>query len=119
MTFRAVIAAAIAFLPAAAQADQIALTAPMQAASLHEGGIDMVVYYLPRAGHFEVVATYVTGTAPGTGPAAPRRLRMGLAEGDATRFSLPGQAQVTYSFARHGDRVEVEAKPEMSAEVRG
>lgn len=90
-----------------ARADEIALERPMQAASLHDGGIDMVVFYLDRADHFEVVATYATVEAPD----APARLRMGLADGDAVSFALPGERHVQYSFARDGETVRVEARP--------
>ena len=55
-----------------AEAGEIALSQPIQAASLHDKGVDMVVYYTDETSHFEVVATYVTAPA-----AEPRRMRMG------------------------------------------
>ncbi len=90
-----------------AQADQIELTAPMQGESLHEGGVDMAVYFIKAGDLYEVVATY-TDT---TGPYDPARLRMGLADRDAVHFSLPGLRHVGYAFERHGGTVRVTAEP--------
>lgn len=98
-------AAVFALGTGAAFADQIELTKEMQGASLHEGGVDMVVYYLEEPDHFQVVATY----APKNEPFDPGRLRMGLRDGDSVRFGVPGQHQVIYSFARTGDTVTVSA----------
>jgi hypothetical protein len=96
---------ALPVLPAAA--DIIRLEDPMAAASLHDGGVDMVVYYLEHEDHFEVVATYAAHHAP----AAPARLRMGLVDGDRVSFGLPGLPGVTYTFARTGASIAVEATP--------
>lgn len=96
---------ALAALPAAA--DEIRLDVPLAAASLHDGGVDMVVYYLEHADHFEVVATYVAQQAPD----APARLHMGLVEGDRVSFGLPGLPGMTYSFSRTGAVIAVEATP--------
>ncbi len=95
----------------AAQADQINLTAPMQGASLHEGGVDMAVYFLDQKDVFEVVATYVDTTEPYD----PARLRMGLTDGDAVHFSLPGLRHVFYTFERTGDSIRVSAEPSSTA----
>lgn len=102
----AIIAAAL-FTGAAASADEIELRESMQAASLHEGGIDMVVYFLEHDDHFEVVGTYAAVDAAHD----PARIRMGLVDGDSVSFSMPGQDQVRYSFARKGDVVSVSADP--------
>lgn len=96
---------ALAALPAAA--DEIRLDVPLAAASLHDGGVDMVVYYLEHADHFEVVATYVAQYAPD----APARLHMGLVEGDRVSFGLPGLPGMTYRFSRTGAVIAVEATP--------
>ena len=87
-----------------AQAGNVTLTQPIQAGSLHEGGVDMVIYYTDQNTHFEVVATYVTPRAPD----APNRLRMGLTDGDRVSFALPGEPATLYSFARADDTVTVE-----------
>jgi len=84
-----------------AQADTISLNSPMQAASLHEGGIDMVVYYLDEEDHFQLVANYLDITDTTT----PLRIRMGLTDGDRTSFQLPGLPHVIYSFERTGTKV--------------
>ena len=102
-----ILATTLALTAGAASADQIELTKAMQAASLHEGGVDMVVYYLEQPDHFEVVATY----APKREPYEPARLRMGLVDGDDVSFGLPGEPQVIYGFARMGDTVTVTADP--------
>jgi len=102
-----ILAGAFILAAGAASAEQIELTSPMQGASLHEGGIDMVVYYLDQDDHFEVVATY----APNREPYEPSRFRLALADGDSMRFALPGEAQVMYGFVRTGDMVSVTAEP--------
>lgn len=106
MFARLALAATLAFSALPAAADTVSLTKEMQAASLHVGGIDMVVYYVEQPDHFEVVATYATQTAP----TLASRFRMGLSDGDAVAFAMPGKAHVTYSFARSGDGVEVGAE---------
>lgn len=105
MTRTPLMAAAFALIASTAQADEITLQAPMAAASLHDGGIDMVVYFMDRDDHYEVVATYATVA----NPVDPARLRMGLADGDRTEFSLPGLSHVSYAFSRTGQTVRVEA----------
>jgi hypothetical protein len=89
-----------------AEAGEIALSQPIQAASLHDKGVDMVVYYTDETSHFEVVATYVTAPA-----AEPRRMRMGLTDGDSVRFALPGQPSTVYTFARAEETVTVTSEP--------
>ena len=99
------VAAAITLTPAMAFADTIILEKPMQGASLHEGAIDMVVYYLDHEDHYEVVATYLAKT-----DGEPQRLRMGLKDGDSANFRLPGQRHVAYAFSRENDAVHVSAE---------
>jgi len=106
MEFRS-LALAFCLAAGAASADQIELSSAMQAASLHEGGIDMVVYYLEEGDRFDVVATYAANREP----FGPARLRMGLADGDSLRFGLPGERQVIYGFARSGATLRVTAEP--------
>jgi hypothetical protein len=101
------LAACLTAVPA--QADQIELTAPMQGASLHDGGVDMAIYFVEADDLYEVVATYIDAT----GPYDPARLRMGLADGDAVHFSLPGLRHVGYAFERDGGTVRVTAEPRM------
>ncbi len=94
---------ASAAMPAAA--DSIRLEGPMAAASLFDGGVDMVVYYLAHRDDFEVVATY----ALHDGHSDPARLRMGLSDGDRVSFGLPGVSGVSYTFSRAGALISVEA----------
>jgi hypothetical protein len=106
-----VLAAAFTALSGFAQAETIEMTRPVQAAVLHDGAIDLVVYYVDRGDHFEVVATYTAKA----GPFDLQRLRMGLADGDSTQFSLPGHLDTVYSFERDGGTVHVRAEPTRSA----
>lgn len=100
-----IFASLLALMPSLSGAESIHLDAPMHAASLQKGAISMVVYYLEQDDHFEVVATYATKAAPHD----PTRLRMGLQDGDATQFSLPGEPHVAYAFSRDDHTVIVEA----------
>lgn len=101
--------AAFAFAaPLTASADTITLSAPLNGASLHEGGVDMNVYYTAAADRgFEVVATY----APVAAPAEAARLRMVLEDGDSVRFALPGHDEAIYAFQRNGAAVAVSVQP--------
>jgi len=99
--------AATLFAATSAFAGEITLNAEMEAASLHEAGVDMVVYYTDADTHFEVVATYVEPMAKDE----PLRLRMGLTDGDKVTFSLPSLPETNYTFARVGEIVSVTAVP--------
>jgi|GEM_PF-1172863 len=105
MTFKAMIFTIAALIPSIGFADTISLSIPYEAASLHDGDVDMVVYYVDHPDHFEVVATYVSKTDL----TSPSRMRMGLMDGDATNFALPGLTHLSYEFARDGDVVTVTA----------
>lgn len=108
MTRTIALSAAIALFSGAAMADPIELTRPLQAGSLHDGGIDMVVYYdAADTDRFEVVAAYAARTAPHEA----YRVRLGLAEGEGTAFSLPGERHISYRFRREGDTVHVSTTP--------
>lgn len=105
-----------AALPASAAMNQAALTlaAPMAGASLETGPVDMSVYYVRGEGKaLDVVATYVTDSAPDQ----PRQLVMSLSDGDSVRFSLPGQLDTLYSFARNGNAVTVSSQPATPAQT--
>jgi hypothetical protein len=106
MSIRALVAA-LSLVAGTAAADQIELTREMQAASLHEGAVDMVVYYLDDGEQIDVFATY----APSREPFEPARIRMSMADGDSVRFGVPGERQVIYSFARSGATLSVAADP--------
>lgn len=92
---------AATLLAAPAVAEEVTLTAAVQAGSLHDGPLDMVLYYVPVAGGLlEVSGTYA---AKGSGNA--RRFVMGMSDGDAVSFAMPGYPQVTYRFVRAGTMV--------------
>lgn len=99
------VSAALTLTAVAAQADAILLTQPIAGASLHDGAVDMSVYYTEVSDGLEVVATY----APKSGDEAASRLSMVLADGDAVTFGLPGARGVTYTFARAESDVTVTA----------
>jgi hypothetical protein len=101
-------ALATALTPLAAAADTLVLDAPNTGASLHDGGVDLSVYYTAdAAGIYTLVGTY----APATHNAAPGRFVMLLDEGDALHFGLPGHPGTIYRFARVGDAVTVSSAP--------
>jgi hypothetical protein len=102
-------AAAVAALAGPALAEEMTMSRAIEAASLHEGPLDMVAYYEPaRDGALEVTATF----APREAEAASMRVVMALRNGDDVAFGLPGYPQVLYRFVRTGQDVTV------SAEVR-
>jgi hypothetical protein len=109
-TFTAIATAAtIAFSAFAAQAAEVQLTREIQAGSLKEQGVDMVVYYTDEKTHLEVVATYVETENPHD----PQRIRMGLQDGDDVTFALPGIPGTNYTFARDGMTVTITTTSKM------
>ena len=107
----AALAAALfaAALPATAAMNNasVTLAAPLAGATLEAGRVDMSVYYTASTDKaFEVVATYVSDTAP----AKPLQLTMALADGDNVHFGLPGHPETLFSFARHGNAVTVSSQ---------
>lgn len=101
------IALAAGLITAPAIAAEIELTKEIQGASIHETGVDMVVYYTKDGERLEVVATYVED-----GDAAnPNRMRMGLMDGDNVTFALPGRMETNYTFSRAGQTVRVKSTP--------
>jgi hypothetical protein len=99
----ALFAAALA-LPAAA--DEMTVDRPIQAASLHDGPLDMVAYYLPKAGGLEVTATFISREDG----AQPMRVVMLLADGDDVAFAMPGHLDALYRFARSGPALSVSVR---------
>lgn len=101
----ALLMTAFALTASVASAEDISLTTPKSGATLHEGGIDMSVYYTDTQDGLEVVATYT----PRVSAYAPQRMTMLLQDGDAVSFGLPGVYDLSYSFSRTGDAVAVRA----------
>ncbi len=98
--------AALALMATPALADEITLTAPMASETLHEGGLDMNVYWVEAEGGIEVVGTYVARA----GANAPARIRMLMQDGDKVAFGMPGVQDTLYSFERSGDALHVTAE---------
>jgi hypothetical protein len=101
------------FLAAPAFAEEATIGRPIEAGSLHEGHLDMVVYYVPVDGDLlEVTATF----APKIG-GDPQRVVMGLADGDSVAFSMPGHRGPLYAFSRAGQDVTVSSETDMRADA--
>ncbi len=105
--------AAMAVLGTGAQADPatarlkaaIRLDGPLQGASLHEGDIDMVVYYLPRGAALGVVATYADRDRPDR----PGRIQFDLADGEEITLGFNTREGLRYRFVRTDCIVAVSA----------
>jgi hypothetical protein len=104
--FRRILSASVLaalFLATPAFAEEATIGRPIEGGSLHEGHLDMVVYYVPVDGDLlKVTATF----APKTG-GDPLRVVMGLADGDSVAFSMPGYRDSLYAFSRAGEEVTV------------
>ncbi|MGY9045482.1 MAG: hypothetical protein ACKVKF_00030 [Rhodobacterales bacterium] len=98
--------AALALTAAPVLADEMTLTAPMSSATLHEGGLDMNVYFVEAENGYDVIGTYVSRV----GAYAPARIRMLMQDGDSVAFGMPGARDVLYSFERSGDALHVTAE---------
>ncbi|MER8471662.1 hypothetical protein [Mesorhizobium sp. M1405] len=100
---------AVLFLATPALAEEATIGRPVEGGSLHEGHLDMVVYYVPVDGDLlEVTATF----APKTG-GDPLRVVMGLANDDSVAFSMPGHQGSLYAFSRSGEQVTVSTETDM------
>ena len=97
------------FVATPAFAEEATMGRPNEGGSLHGGHLDMVAYYVPVDGALlEVTATF----APKIG-GDPLRVVMGLADGDAVAFSMPGHKDSLYAFSRSGEEVTVSTEPDM------
>jgi hypothetical protein len=91
------------FLATPAFAEEVTIGRPIEGGSLHEGRLDMAVYYVPVDGDLlEVTATF----AP-NGGGEPLRVVMALADRDSVAFSMPGYQESLYAFSRSGEEVTV------------
>ena len=99
---------ALAVLAGPGRAEEMTVTRAIEAASLHEGPLDMVAYYRPvDGGSLEVTATF----APHD-PSAfePMRIVMALGDGDDVAFAMPGYIEALYRFRRDGTAVTVSVR---------
>lgn len=99
---------ALAVLAGPGRAEETTVAQAIEAASLHEGPLDMVAYYLPvDGGSLEVTATF----AP-HGPSAfePMRIVMALGDGDDVSFAMPGYTEALYRFRRDGSAVTISVR---------
>ncbi len=101
----AVVAGAVAVtLALPVYAEEAVVSHPIQAASIHEGPLDMVAYFQPiNDDTYEVTATFAPHDAAG----APMRIVMAMRDGDAANFAMPGYREASYTFARKGDQLSV------------
>jgi hypothetical protein len=100
----ALLASAALALPALA--DEMTVDRPIAAASLHDGPLDMVAYYMPAENDLKVTATFV-GREDG---ARPMRAVMLLADGDDVSFAMPGHLDALYRFVRNGPALAVSVR---------
>jgi hypothetical protein len=102
-----------AFAAAPALAEEAAMRQSIEAASLHEGPLDMVAYYLPAPdGALEVTATFAARSG-----GAPMRVVMALGDGDDVAFAMPGYPDALYRFARSAQVVAVSVRRIKSLEA--
>ena len=101
-------AIAVSLLVGPGMAEEMTMTRAIEAASLHEGPLDMVAYYVAGPdGGLEVKALF----APRDQYAAePMRIVMVLGDGDDVAFAMPGFPQALYRFARAGEAVKVSVR---------
>jgi opacity protein-like surface antigen len=93
-------------LAAPIQAEEVVMTRPIQAGSLHAGVLDMVAYWTPQEdGGYELVATFRARNDE----AQPMRVVMKLMAGDSVGFSMPGYLGLNYRFTREDNQVTATA----------
>lgn len=91
-----------------ALAEEGAMHRPIEAASLHEGPLDMVAYFQPGEGDALVVtAAFAERDAA---EHRPMRVVMALADGDDVSFAMPGFQEALYRFHRAGGAVMVSVR---------
>jgi hypothetical protein len=99
------------FLATPAFAEEVTIGCPIEGGSLHEGRLDMVVYYIWLDGDGDLLM--VTATFAPKGGGDPLRVVMGLADGDSVAFSMPGHQDSLYAFSRSGQEVTVSSKTDV------
>lgn len=98
---------ALAALTLPAFAGEVRTTNPIEAKTLSTETLRMVTYFVPaEGGIYEVTATWVADGEP-----SPKRLVLGLGDGDRVGFSLPGHEETRFTFARERDALAVSSEP--------
>ncbi len=104
LRFAIVLFTVLGLSAAPALSETMRVSAPSQAASLHEGALDMVAYYRATEGDvMEVTTTF----SERTGFVRPTRVVMGLLDGGKVAFSVPGYPESLYRFSRIGGELKV------------
>lgn len=108
---KTLLAATATLVALPALADEVRMSAPVEAGSLHADDLSLVAYYVPLDdGRLEVTATWL-----GDAATEARRLVLPLADGDEVAFSLPGHMDTLFTFARERDAVTVHSAPAAGA----
>ncbi len=95
-------------------AEEVTISKPMAAGSLHEGPLDMVAYWMDSPeGSLELTATFRDRATDDE----PMRIVMPMQDGDALSFGMPGYEASLYNFARSGQAITigVEIEPDKFA----
>jgi hypothetical protein len=118
MTRLALALAAAGLLAGPALAEQQTMRSATEAASLHDGPLDMVAFYqtTPR-GALEVTATFAPRSVTMLA-AAPAPLVLPLEEGDDVAFTVPGYPEAVYRFTRTGAAVTASVRAVRPAATR-
>jgi hypothetical protein len=112
---KTLLAAATTLVALPALADEVRISAPVAAGSLHTDDLALVAYYVPLDdGRVEVTATWLGANSLGD-DAEARRLVMPLADGEKVAYSLPGHMDTLFTFARDRDAVTVHSAPAAAA----
>jgi hypothetical protein len=109
MTHASILRAAtlLAILAGPVLAEEMTVRRAIEAATLHEGPLDMVAYYQPAPdGALAVTATFAARDEGDE----PMRVVMGLGDGDDVAFAMPGYPQSLYRFVRAGEAVTVSVR---------
>jgi hypothetical protein len=101
-------AAALIAVPVAAE--QMTIGRAIEAASLHEGPLDMVAFYEPTPGGALKVTAAFAPRIVQVMSAAPMRVVLALGDGDDVAFAMPGYPEALYRFDRSGDVVTVSVR---------
>lgn len=99
-----------------ARAEEVTIPHALAAASLHEGALDMVAYWLDGSdGALELTATFRNRATDDK----PMRIVMPMQDGDALSFSMPGYPSLLYTFARAQSDITISviSKPDIIATV--